>query len=851
MYEFYINSEKKEYEKDIALIDYIRTVLNITSVKCGCTDQSCGSCMVLIDGKAKKSCHIMLSEIQGKYVTTVDGISDREKEVYVHSFKSVGAVQCGYCTPSMVLCAKSLIDEIELPTKIQIKKAISENICRCTGYTKIEEAIELAAKILKDDSKIQKIKSKGKIGDSFYSDKVDDKILGRAVYTDDIMSKDIVYASALRIDIPRAMIKSIDYSEALKHNDIVAIVDKTDLKKELCTNKNRAVFVGVNEETKCLSDAICLVASTNKKSLEEIKKLIKVEYEALKPITTIDEAIRQYKQNLGKNSAKKIKIKRGNFEEKLENSKYIITNEYILPSVDHAYIETESAIAYVEGDTLVLHSSMPTSIKHELENILDIEKDKIRVVTQNVGGDFGGKSDMILAHHCAIMALKTGKKVKMTFDRRQSVKYHSKKPSMQIKLTVGCDEDGTFTGIRALIATDIGAYDIGGKSTLERACTHISGPYNYKNVDIKGISFHTNNVSGGKYRGEGVDQVCFAIESSINELAQLAGISAWDIRYKNAVETGDILPNGQIVDSDVALKETLISIKDYFFSHDYVGVACSMKNIGEGSGLDDRVKCMLLIKNEKIIIKADIDDNGQGIDSVLIQTVCETVNISPDIVSVEKIYFEDTKNSKHTFFIVEALRRASMKLESVLKNSNLKKLNGKYFIGEYFSITDPITSQKENPVSHISYAYATHCVSLDEYGRVKKVLASHDVGKAINPKNIEGQIQGGVAMSLGYALTEKLNVKKGVIYGGFEDLGVLNSTNMPIIEPIIVEKNLSRLAYGAKSVADISAIPTCAAVQGAYIKFDGIFRTKLPLEETYYNKKKVKTFKLKLDKIKF
>ena len=231
-------------------------------------------------------------------------------------------------------------------------------------------------------------------------------------------------------------------------------------------------------------------------------------------------------------------------------------------------------------------------------------------------------------------------------------------------------------------------------------------------------------------------------------------------------------------------------------------------------------------------------------DVALIQVVCEIVGVSPDMVSFEKVEFDDTYSSKHTFFILEALRRAAMKLKSALENENLKKMNGRYFVGQYMSITDPINSQKENPVSHVSYAYATHCVSLDEYGKVKKVLASHDVGKAINPNSIQGQIHGGVAMSLGYALTEKINSKKGVISGDFSSLKILNAVDMPPIESIIVEKNISKLAYGAKSVAEISAIPTPAALQGAYIKYDGIFRTNIPLEETVYNKKKAKKVRI-------
>ena len=843
MYEFYLNNEKVIYDKDIYLIDYIRDVKHITSVKKGCGDVSCGSCMVLVDSKATKSCHIKLSQIQNKNITTVEGISEREKQVYTYAFKKVGAVQCGYCTPAMVISTKSLIDEIGMPTKSQIKKAISKNICRCTGYVKIQEAIELSAKILNDDIQIQQVKSKTKIADI-----IDEKILGKAIYTGDIYDDDMIYASALRLDIPRVFVKNIDYTAALKHKDVVAIIDKSNLKKGkyIGINKDVPVFVGVGEETRCISDAICVVGSKNRDTLDEIKSLIKVEYEELKPITTISESIKKSKYNIDgvSNILKKIEFKREDADKSIKNSKYVVTNDYTFASTDHGFLETESAFAYVKDNQLNLYVSMSNlqSVKKQLEDILDVEK--INIISTNVGGDFGGKIDITLAHHCSLMALVTGKKVKMSFSRKESIKYHNKRAPMQIKITTACDENGKFTAIKSIILADTGAYSTNGENMIQRACIHMGGPYNYANVDIKGVALYTNNITSSTYRGNCVEQVNFALESNINELAQLVGISPWDIRYKNAVEFGDILPNGQIVDSDVALKETLLSVKDYFFSNDYVGVACGMSSVGNGVGNIDTGKCVLVVKNENIIINSDVSLAGQGMDVALIQVVCEIVGVSPDMVSFEKVEFDDTNSSKHTFFILEALRRAAMKLKSALENENLKKMNGRYFVGQYMSITDPINSQKENPVSHVSYAYATHCVSLDEYGKVKKVLASHDVGKAINPNSIQGQIHGGVAMSLGYALTEKINSKKGVISGDFSSLKILNAVDMPPIESIIVEKNISKLAYGAKSVAEISAIPTPAALQGAYIKYDGIFRTNIPLEETVYNKKKAKKVRI-------
>lgn len=852
MIEFILNNKIVKAEKDMYLIDYLRDIMRITSVKRSCEDNSCGTCTVIIDNVATQSCHIKLSQIINKKVITIEGLSKEEEKVYTYAFKSVGAVQCGYCIPGMIMSAKALIDKDKLPSKNQIKKAISKNICRCTGYIKIEQAIELSSKIFLGQERIQNIKVQGKIGEKLSPKELDDKILGKAKYTDDLYMKDMLYGAVYRLDVPRAKIININYEKALKHQDLVAIIDKKTLKKSDkigIITQDTPVFVGIGEETRCISDAICAIAVSKKESINEILSLIEVEYKELKAITDIKSALKKDAHHIHEdgNILKKISIQRGDADIAIKNSKYVINSSYSVPMSDHAFLETESAFCFMKNEDMIVYTSAQNalSIKKQLKEILDVKN--IKVVIKNVGGSFGGKIDISVQHHCALLAFETKKPVKMTFTRKESIKYHPKRHSMEMEFTTACDEEGKLTALKAIIVSDTGAYASVGENVIINSVMNAGGPYNYQNVDIKGLSVFTNNISAGGYRGSGVSQVNFALESNLNALAELAGISQWEIRYKNAVDVGDILPNGQIVDSDTALKETLLSVKDFYYANQFSGIACAIKNIGSGIGRQDVGKCVLIVKNEKIIIKSDISFSGQGIETALIQIVCETTGLSATQIKCECMQLGDFGASRHTFFIGEAVRIASFKLEKALQNSSLKKLNGNYYTGEYISITDPINSQKENPISHVSYAYATHCVSLDEDGKIKKIIASHDVGKAINPINISGQIQGGVAMSLGYALSEKVSSKNGVIDGNYNSLGVLRANQMPEIEVVMVEKNLSKLVYGAKTVAEISAIPTASAIQGAYMKFDAVFRDRLPLEDTYYNKKKIKKNKLKIN----
>lgn len=251
------------------------------------------------------------------------------------------------------------------------------------------------------------------------------------------------------------------------------------------------------------------------------------------------------------------------------------------------------------------------------------------------------------------------------------------------------------------------------------------------------------------------------------------------------------------------------------------------------------------VKDENVIIRTSAACMGQGIGTTMTQIVCETLDLDASVVKWIKPDTKLTPNagtstaSRQTLFTGEATRVAALKLKEALKTKTLSELNGQEFYGEFYGKTDKMGSDKKNPVSHVAYGFATQVVVLNKDGKVEKVIAAHDVGRAINPLNVEGQIEGGVVMGLGYALTEDYPLKDSIPTVKFGTLGLFRTTMVPEIESIIVEKNNSELAYGAKGVGEITCIPTAPAVQGAYYKYDGIFRTKLPLENTYYKRKKV------------
>lgn len=851
MVNFKLNGRDAEIEEGRTLINYLREECDLTSVKNGCGEGACGACMVLVDGKATKACILKSDKIEGKEIQTVEGLSDRDKKVFAYAFSEAGAVQCGFCIPGMVISAKALLIKTLNPTLDEVKKALMGNICRCTGYVKIEKAVLMAAEILRENRDVPTVFCKGIVGEEMGRIDAEDKILAEGEYVDDMKIDGMIYGFALRSKYPRALVKNIDYSHAEKLEGVVKVVTSKDIPGERYgghLKKDWPALIEVGEETRYVGDAIALVAATSMDIARKAADLIKVDYEELEPLSLPEEAMKEGAPKIHKDGNILVRevLKRGNVDEALKNSKYVVTNHYSVPFTEHAFLEPESAMAVPTEKELIVYTGSQSVYDdlHEITHLLGLGEDKVRIISKYVGGGFGGKEDMSCQHHAALLAYLTGKPVKMTLTRAESIKVHPKRHAMEMEFTTACDENGKLTAMRAKIIADTGAYASLGGPVLQRACTHAAGPYNYQNSEVEGIAVYTNNPPGGAFRGFGVTQSAFATECNINQLAELVGISPWEFRWRNAIEAGQELPNGQIADPGTALKETLLAVKDVYDNNEYVGIACAFKNSGIGVGLPDIGRCILEIKDGKVHIRSSAACIGQGLGTILTQILCQTLDITPDKVVYEAPDTRRTPDSgtttasRQTTFTGEAVRVTALKVKEALNGRTLDALNGQEFYGEFSGVTDKMGSDKKNPVSHVAYGFATQVVILDENGKLKKVVAAHDIGKAINPKNVEGQIEGGVVMGLGYALTEDYPLKNSVPTAKFGTLGLLRATAVPEIKAMVIEKNTNDLSYGAKGVGEITCIPTAPAVQGAYYKFDGVFRTKLPLENTFYKKSK-------------
>lgn len=850
MYVLTINGKEYSTNHDKKLLAYLRDDLQLTGAKDGCSEGTCGSCTVLVDGKKVKACIPKISTLIGKQIVTIEGLSEIEKDVYTHSFAEAGAVQCGFCTPGMIMSAKSLLDVNLSPSRAEVKQAIKGNICRCTGYIKIEEAILEAARYFRENIPLPAQETDAGMNTRFKRVDAAEKVLGTGEFVDDVIVPNMIYAKALRSKYPRAIINSIAFDKAISHPDCVEILTAEDVPNNKIGHLKQDwdVMIPVGGTTRYIGDAIALVASRKKETLDEILELIEIDYTELEPVLNPLDALKGDAPliHADGNILRKEVLKRGNADVAIKNSKYVVTKKYKTPFNDHAFLEPESAIAIPDGDDgLILYTGAQSVYdeQHEISRMLNISMEKVRSISKLVGGGFGGKEDMSVQHHAALMAWYTKLPVKVKFSRQESLNYHTKRHAMEMEFTTACDENGYLTAMKAVLIADTGAYASLGGPVLQRACTHAAGPYNYQNIDILGIAVYTNNVVGGAYRGFGVTQSCFATENNINLLAEMAGLSAWEFRYRNAIKPGQELPNGQIADPNCAMRECLEAVKDVYEANPYAGIACAFKNSGTGVGNKDIGRCLLSVEKGIVHIRTSAACMGQGIATMCTHMLCAETGLDPSLTVVERPDTVRTPDSgtstasRQTVMTGEATRRAAAKLsEELKKGRTLEELEGREFYDEFSAVTDPMGSDKKNPVSHVSYSYGAQVVILDEQGKLQKVVAAYDVGTPVNIQSVEGQIEGGIVMGLGFALTEDFPMENGYPTAKFGTLGLMRATDVPEIEVKLIQAPGEKLPYanGAKGVGELCLIPTAPACSHAYYRFDGVFRNSLPLKNTFY-----------------
>jgi len=849
MIKFKLNGSLKFFDGDpgTSLLRYLREIENIFSVKNGCSGEgTCGACMVEMNAKPALSCITPMGKVNRASIVTIEGFPETLRQTLGRAFVAKGAVQCGFCTPGFLSRAKILLEANPHPSREQIIQALRLNLCRCTGYLKIVAAIELAAEHLRNNRELN-LTHPGKVGSNQPKYDAYRKAIGQSEFIGDMRVDGMLHAALKFSDHPRAKVRKIDCSAAKSLAGLVRIFSADDIPGQRSIGVIRQdwpAMIAEGETTRYIGDVLAGVVAETEDIARAAAAQIKVDYEILEPLTDMHAAeTSTVKIHESGNLLSVSRIRRGeDIGTVLKSSAHVVKATYTTQRVEHGFLETEGAIALPlesDGVELFVQSQGIYEDQRQIARLLGVANDKVVVKLVPAGGAFGGKEDLTVQGHAALFCMHLKRPVKLGLSRAESIRMHPKRHPFHMQYALGCDENGKLTGLSARIIGDTGAYASLGAEVLERAAGHATGAYYVPNVDIESKAVYTNNIPCGAMRGFGVNQVTFAMESCIEQLCARGGFDPWQFRYDNVLDTGKPTATGQILGEGVGLKETLLAVKDEYYTAQTAGLACGIKNCGIGNGVVEECEVQIAIKSEDcIVLQHGWTEMGQGVDTVAQQILCEEIGLdNPGIIEV-KVSTESraragmTTASRATFQLGHAIIDAAKALKKDLKGRCLSDLSGKIYTGRWSCDWTTRLGAPGDIRTHYSYGYATHLVILDDSGRVDCVVAAHDGGRIINPTLFESQIEGAVVMGLGYALSEKLLMENGQLKTSrYGKLGIPRIKNIPKIVVKMVEVKDPLGPYGAKGVGEIGNIPTAAAVANALYRYDKVLRCELPLKK--------------------
>jgi len=847
---FVLNGKPVEFvtDPDLTALAALRDRLSVLSPKDGCSPQGqCGCCAVLWNGRPSLACLRSAEELRDAEIVTLEGFSEREREILAKSFVEVAGLQCGYCIPGIAVRAKAILDKDPEADDAKIRKSLQAHLCRCTGYVKIVDAIREAGEHWGNGSLPALHSEDGRIGQSL--DRYDGLacVMGDRPYVDDLRVPGMLEGAVRLSDHPRARVLSIDTSAAEAMAGVRTVVTAADIPGDRWVGlieNDWPVFVAEGELVHCLGSTLAAVAADTREIARRAADAITVEYEVLEPITEPREAMAEGASQVHAsrpNHVRTSKVSRGDVDAALAASAHVISETFFSQRIEHAYLEPEACLARPQDDGGVTIHTQGQGVhddQRQIASVLGLELDQVYVQLEANGGAFGGKEDLCIQAHTAVLAMKIGRPVKITISRDQSMLMSPKRHPIEMEYTVGCDEDGRLTAVRARMYGDTGGYLSVGDKVLERTAGHSCGPYYVPAVDVEAYTIYTNNPISGAFRGFGANQAAFAIGGMLDRLADLVGLDGYDIRDRNLLEIGQPFATGQLMDVGLGVRQCLESVKDVYKSAKFAGIACGIKNTGIGNGMADIGRARIQVDSaDSVTLHTGYTEMGQGLYTILRQVVAHETGLDPEQIQVQvsteyAVECGMTTASRGTMLGSEATRRASVLFKEKLDGGAcLADLVGQGFDGEFIcDFTSKPGEGGEHPVTHVPFGYAAQVVILDDDGKLSKVVATHDVGRIMNQALCEGQIEGALHMGLGYALCEDMPSPGGVPESTkLNDLHILRAKHTPEIEVRLIEVPDIHTEYGAKGVGEIGLVPTAPAVAGALHAFDGIRRRVLPM----------------------
>ncbi len=888
------------------LADLLRNRLGLTGVKIGCNEAECGACTVIIDGEAILSCTYPAAKAEGKQVLTIEGLSALHP--LQDAFIKYGAVQCGFCIPGQIMTAFALLQKNPSPTEEDIRHALKDTLCRCGGYPAIVRAVQAAAQALRSGEPVappEVLEASGAhtvVGKSLTRPDAVDKVTGKALYTDDLKFDDMLHARVKRADLPHALVKRIDISRALAAPGVAAVLTAADIPGEL--NHGLVIYdwpalVGVGERVRYLGDALAIVAAETREQAGQALELIEVEYEPQPVVSNPVQARQPEAPQLhpSGNLLKHIKVRKGDVQQGFAEADVVLEHIFHTAITDHAFMEPECSIARVTADGRIevyVGSQIPYADREQVARCLGLPLEQVRIIGQTMGGGFGGKEDITGQIHAALLAQRSGRPVKLLFDRHESLVVHPKRHATQIRVKMGAKSDGRLTAVETELYGDTGAYASLGDKVLTRATTHSSGPYEMPHARADCYAMYTNNPPAGAFRGFGVTQSAFAVESMMDMLAEELGLDPVQLRQKNALRPGSVTNTGQALHESVGLLECIervsaemhkLSGGEPFQSRPVPGsphlkrawgFAAAYKNTGLGGGAPDKAGAEVeLYEDGMLEVRTSSAELGQGLVTVLQMIVAEEFGLPAERVRVLVMDTDLTPDggpttaSRQTYlsgnaalYAARTLRQAMVTTlaekfdqspENIRFVEGLAQLQGQSVpLGEIvgwmraegrepralYEYWAPETRPLgEGGDMHFAYSFAAQAAEVEVdlrtgETRVLRVIAANDVGKAINPLGLQGQVEGGIMMGIGNALIENFIVEEGRIFTDrMARYRIPTIQHTPEIISIVVEHPAADGPYGAKGVGEIVSIPTTPAITNAIYNAVGVRVDRLPVDQ--------------------
>jgi CO/xanthine dehydrogenase Mo-binding subunit/aerobic-type carbon monoxide dehydrogenase small subunit (CoxS/CutS family) len=985
------------HELDVApsrsLAEVLRYDLGLTGTKIGCNEAECGACTVVVNGHSVDSCIYPAFKAQNAQITTIEGMAGQWQDQSLsdpitlssphpltlsdlhplqQAFVAHGATQCGFCTPGLIMQISTLLEVNPDPSDDEIKHCLKDTLCRCTGYKSVISAVHAAAVqmrtgVLPGPELAKVVTPLDNIGQPLHRPDAVEKVTGETLYADDFQFDGMLHGATLRSALPYANILNIDTEVAKAMPGVHVVLTHADVPgdpRHGLVENDWPAFAGGKYPARYVGDPLALVVAETSEIAHSALKLINVEYEKLTPVTDPVSArspsapILHPDRPTG-NLLKHIKVRHGDIDQGFADAAVIVERTYRTPMTEHAFLEPECSVAVPAGYdddhaklTIYVGSQIPYSDRRQVAKSLGLEDEAVRVRGTVMGGGFGGKEDIAGQLHSALAAQVTGRPVKVLYSREESLRFHPKRHATIINVKTGARADGTLTAVKAELYGDSGAYASLGEKVMTRATTHATGPYVVENAKIDCYAMYTNNAPCGAFRGFGVTQSAFAVESNMDILAEELGMDPAELRRKNAMRVGAMTATGQVLRESVGLVECLdtvtedigewglgnggigesasneeqsstldslnlwepvtIGTKRYAW-----GLAAGYKNTGLGGGAPDKSEAEVEVFTDgTVAIRTSSAEMGQNLIGVLAACTAEELGLPFDQVKVLVMDTDLTPDggpttaSRQTYVSGNAARLAARTMRERMQGVLAEKFDvppevitfheglayvdqerlervqgvegrearndgstnghgGSNGNGDRSPLPAPRSSQsisfadavqamldegrepklryeywapKTQPLGtggdmHFAFSYAVHAalVSVDlETGEiaVEKVSTAHDVGRAINPLSLSGQLEGGVVMGIGNALTEHYIENEGVPWT--EHLGQYKMPNikmMPEMHNHIVEHAAADGPYGAKGVGEISSIPISPAITNAIYNAVGVRCMALPLDQ--------------------